>query len=779
MKKHSVLFSRILTVLLTAFMFVGMMLPMTANAASKAKVQKKETRYEIAVVLDNSGSMYDTEAWCRAKYAMEIFASMLNYENGDKLTIFPMWESVYDGSAPTDPYAGSYAPLTISGGKGGTDSISQKIDSISRMYTTNPYGTPYESVTSAAAHLKTSKADEKWLIVLTDGEFDRNLRSDTNVDEFKGGFNLEKELLSLAVNNQIKVQYLGFDDAAELKTNEANGFYAVKSTDTSLKDDLVGICNKIFQRERLSTDECLNGKTLKLDLSMKKLIVFVQGNDAVINSLTDSSGKMISKIVDSGQRKYSDISCNFTGLGSKIQERITNQGLNAPPVDTTLAGQVVTFSECPKGEYTLDFSGDNNVQIFYEPDVDIKVELMDMNTKEIVDPSSGNIAAGTYKLTSTLVDAKTNEDVSGNKLLGGVDLKTYVKKSTDSAPTPYDNGAEITFEPDSKTEVYIEGTFLKNYSVSTKDNPNAFPLSIKFSDSKLSISLEPKVLQEQSWYRVKDHEKWKPVEVTVLIGGQPATKEQMANVKLNVTPSGNLAYRVETADTESKYRIYIGCDDKGNFVEPAVGKYSLSFEGTTYTDEIGDEHTANKKDVSFEINTYSRFWRWLVWIIAIAVILIVWLAFMRQKVMPNKIIKDSASFWSISAGDLDINFVSVKYNRKQRVLVLEGPSAIPFKQQISVTFKLKPVDNRFTKANKRRTAVIGISSSADEINIGATTYVKYNGQWMKESFVESAEQGRPSPPIEKVLSVGPSFEVYNSPNGANVSNLICNCRTKK
>lgn len=779
MKKHSVLFSRILTVLLTAFMFVGMMLPMTANAASKAKVQKKETRYEIAVVLDNSGSMYDTEAWCRAKYAMEIFASMLNYENGDKLTIFPMWESVYDGSAPTDPNAGSYAPLTISGGKGGTDSISQKIDNISRMYTTNPYGTPYESVTSAAAHLKTSKADEKWLIVLTDGEFDRNLRSDTNVDEFKGGFNLEKELLSLAVNNQIKVQYLGFDEAAELKTNEANGFFAVKSTDTSLKDDLVGICNKIFQRERLSTDECLNGKTLKLDLSMKKLIVFVQGNDAIINSLTDSSGKMISKIVDSGQRKYSDISCNFAGLGSKIQERITNQGLNAPPVDTTLAGQVVTFSECPKGEYTLDFSGDNNVQIFYEPDVDIKVELMDMNTKEIVDPSSGNIAAGTYKLTSTLVDAKTNEDVSGNKLLGGVDLKTYVKKSTDSAPTSYDNGAEITFEPDSKTEVYIEGTFLKNYSVSTKDNPNAFPLSIKFSDSKLSISLEPKVLQGQSWYRIKDHEKWKPVEVTVLIGGQPATKEQMANVKLNVTPSGNLAYRVETADTESKYRIYIGCGDDGNFVEPAVGNYSLSFEGTTYTDEIGDEHTANKKDVSFEIRTYSRFWRWLVWLIAIVVILIIWLFFMTRKVMPKKIIKESAKFWTIAAGDLDGNFVTCDYSRKGKSLSFSGPKSVDYEEQINASFTLKPVDNRFTKASRRRVAVVGINSMSDEIRIAAVQYVNHNGQWMKKTAVKSADLGKPVPPVDQTLSLNPAFEILNSPGGANVSKLTCKCRIRK
>ena len=47
-----------------------------------AVVTKKVKTYEIAVIFDNSGSMYAVdgnrntngiEAWCRAKYAMEIF----------------------------------------------------------------------------------------------------------------------------------------------------------------------------------------------------------------------------------------------------------------------------------------------------------------------------------------------------------------------------------------------------------------------------------------------------------------------------------------------------------------------------------------------------------------------------------------------------------------------------------------------------------------------------------------------------------------------------------
>ena len=64
--------SLVLAIMITASVLsVGTL----ANAATTTKAEKS---YEIAVVFDNSGSMYDNQAWCRAKYAMEIFSSMLN-----------------------------------------------------------------------------------------------------------------------------------------------------------------------------------------------------------------------------------------------------------------------------------------------------------------------------------------------------------------------------------------------------------------------------------------------------------------------------------------------------------------------------------------------------------------------------------------------------------------------------------------------------------------------------------------------------------------------------
>ena len=100
MKKGLFRLSLIISALL---LVVGGILPSIGAAA--ADVVKIEKTYDIAVAYDNSGSMYDNDdRWCKAKFAMEIFASMLDYKNGDKLTVFPMWEVVTDGSMP--PKAG-------------------------------------------------------------------------------------------------------------------------------------------------------------------------------------------------------------------------------------------------------------------------------------------------------------------------------------------------------------------------------------------------------------------------------------------------------------------------------------------------------------------------------------------------------------------------------------------------------------------------------------------------------------------------------------------------
>ena len=554
---------RLLFILLAALMIVSA--TVTANAATTTKVEKS---YEIAVVFDNSGSMYNNEGWCRAKYAMEIFASMLDYSGGDKLKIYPMWEVTTDGSQPAT--GGSYAAIEI---KNKSD-----IDKITNLFTVHPSNTPFEPITEAYEDLRKSQASEKWLIVLTDGVFNEEKRGQS-VGEIDPQ-TLTQKLEALATNG-IKVQYLGFGSASELKSNEQKGFYAKSSNDVSLKDDLVGICNSIFQRSVL-TDNRINGHKIELDLSMKNLIVFAQGDDGKIVSLTDENGKEIGITMDSGQRKYSTIKAN--------------RHLDAP-VDTTLAGQVMTFGACAKGTYKLNYSG--KIQIFYEPDVDIKVTLKNSDGVEI-DPTSGELAAGEYTIESAIVDSVTGEDVTSHALMGSsVTLNTYVKPSGASQYTRYSNGAKITFEPDSETEIYVEGKYLGEYTISTKDDPGALSFKWNFVIPGADFKINASVSQADGEYVLQDHDNWLPIKVSMTIEGAPLTADEMARTELSVTGTNGIEYRYESVPGESAYYIYVGSDQNGQYAEPKAGEYKLDITGT-YTGKYNEKNISSD-GVSFTI----------------------------------------------------------------------------------------------------------------------------------------------------------------------------------
>lgn len=600
MKEKSRVLYRISSLLLMLLMVVSVFctIPFTASAAT---VTKSEKNYDIAVVFDNSGSMYQNQGWCRAKYAMEIFASMLNYDK-DKLHIFPMWEVTTDGSQPDS--GGSYAAIEVKSKK--------DIDKISNLYTVRPSNTPFAPITEAYNYLKTSSADEKWLIILTDGAFNQEARGQG------ASIDLQKRVSSLA-SKEIKVQYLGFGGATALKANEANNFFAKKSSDTSLKDDLIGICNAIFQRSILPSNR-LNGEKLNLDLSMKNVIVFAQGANAKIVSLKDSSGKEVAVTLDSGQRKYSDIKA---------------KGYADAPIDTSLAGQVVTFAACPKGEYILSYSGAEKIQIFYEPDVDIDISFTNTDGQKIEKPE--DFVAGEYTVNSKIVDASTGEDVTSHELMGNdVKLSTYVKTSKDSERKEYANGAKINFEPDDSTEIWVEGEYLGKYKISSKDDKKWDWLNgIEINPDTVDFKIDATVLQSQSWFKTKDHDNWKPIRIAMTLDGQPLTDEQLANTKLTITTSGDLKYRCEPIQGESAYNVYIAQDENGKYIEPETGKYKLN-ASATYIDEYGEETTA-KDDVSFEIQWYSKFWRWLLWILIILAIIIIIMMILNHPTLPSSI----------------------------------------------------------------------------------------------------------------------------------------------
>lgn len=264
--------------LLCSLLAALMLLPWVMQGAWAAGGTREVKSREIAVVFDNSGSMYDAgnTAWCGAGYAVEVFAAMMNEK--DRLSVYPMWPVEAGGKK----YSSS-SPLTVT--------PADDLSVIRDMYTPEAWNTPIETITAASQGLASSQADEKWLIVLTDG--DTFFENGESMNGSKTEERLEEELSRC--NAAENVMYLGIGSVAVMPKVSAgkNVYYADKATTTAeILTKLTAMSNMIFGRDELK----LSGDTLEFDLPMSKLILFVQGSGVGDVTLTGSEGKQLNAV---------------------------------------------------------------------------------------------------------------------------------------------------------------------------------------------------------------------------------------------------------------------------------------------------------------------------------------------------------------------------------------------------------------------------------------------------------------------------------------------------
>ena len=183
MRDKRIIKSSVLSLLLVLLCGLVVLSSLTVGAAEKNNnISKNLTSHDIAIVFDNSGSMFETNSWSQALYAMEVFASMLNYkdEDGntiDKLTIYPMSKIRIGKNGKSQ----SKFEITSK----------NKVKDIEKIYTPQTASTILKPAYSAVSDLKKSKFDEKWLILLTDGDFvfNRSVKENKLKDE---GFTKKK-----------------------------------------------------------------------------------------------------------------------------------------------------------------------------------------------------------------------------------------------------------------------------------------------------------------------------------------------------------------------------------------------------------------------------------------------------------------------------------------------------------------------------------------------------------------------------------------------------------
>lgn len=453
--------------LLTALLLGLMAVPAFGDNVLASATKDKPPQRSIAIVFDNSGSMFiengkGDKAWCQAIYAMEVFASMMNED--DTILIYPMWE--------IDTDAGTFDmdhPLRISS--------PSEAKVIRTIHTSIPLNTPIEAVDRAYEGLQDLDG-EKWLIVLTDGDSfwmdgedqGRGQPTVSLLNERLGGY-----------NRNVNVLYLGIGAQSAMPGLSKTGDYTYKedkaADSAQVLQKLTQMCNMIFGRDALPNP----GSQLKLPLSMSRVFVFIQGPN--ISNVTISGGGQSFESSQNlfphfGERGCGELGADGKGSGQFVWE---GKSYNYPFLtDDSLQGVISTYNDIPKSDtpYSLDYDGNaTSIEIYYEPNVDIKPVLINPEGKEV--ESKEDLIPGEYTLKYGLLDGVTKEPVDMSLLGDNISyVLSYILNGETVTVTGAGAGGEETFTlaaGDTMELEYITAEFLKDYHLTKHGSDFDFP----------------------------------------------------------------------------------------------------------------------------------------------------------------------------------------------------------------------------------------------------------------------------------------------------------------
>lgn len=539
-------------ILLVGILATSLVIPLSASAA----VTDSPTRV-INIVYDDSGSMYKTggnlvDTWCQAKYSMEVFAAML----GDTDTLNIYYMSDYQGGTQSSPR------LTLQGKDGAATNVNKIHNE-----TTRAGNTPFASVRKAYSDLTKAKADEKWLVVLTDGEFQ-------GVDSLDGFFSQKA--------SDIKVMFLGMGPAASgITSHEDKEIYYVEAkTNSQILNQITGICTRIFNSNRLEVNA--STKTFSFDVPMGELIVFAQGSNVQINGVKKEDGSLIKSSKTPVKLKYSN--CDATNYS------------NSPATD--LVGSIATFiDDFSVGNYTVDVTGAETIEIYYKPNVEIAAYLKDSQGNEVTDLSA--LEAGEYSIEFGFVNAGTKEKVAQSKLLGDVAYEARVTNNGNQHEKVYGSGDKLVLK-EGTLSIDVLARYLDYNSVSTHLDYSIF----KNKAIDFSIVDNPDYTVASNGFT-----ELRPVVLKATIDGHEFTEEQWGNMgvpNVSFTSSPSFAmgdFRVEKSDEYGIFHIYPTIKND----KPSAGTYGDYDFKIVYDGKSGNETWSGSTEAILKMRD-SRSW---------------------------------------------------------------------------------------------------------------------------------------------------------------------------
>lgn len=545
-----------LWLLCSIMLIITFFMPVDVFAAESTPTRR------INVVYDDSGSMYKTngslvDTWCQAKYSMEVFAAMLG--ETDILSIYYM--SDYQNGVQSEPR------MVLDGSDGAAVNVGKIHEQI-----TTAGNTPFDSVRKAYSDLQNSSAEEKWLVILTDGDF-QGVDGKSGIDTY----------LSQKAPD-ISVMFLGMGpEATGITADEENNiFYVEAKTNSEILNKITGICTRIFNSNRLDINA--SSKTISFDVPMGELIVFAQGANVQINGICREDGTLIKSSKEPVEVMFS--SCDATNYS------------NQPA--TELKGSIAAFiDDFPAGNYTLDVSGAETIEIYYKPNVEVAAYLTDEDGNEVTDMS--NLAAGEYVLSFGFVKAGTREKVNQSSLLGEVQYEAYVTNNGVHHEKVYTDGDRIILE-EGTLSIDVTARYLDYNSVATR-----LDYSI-YQDKEISFAVRSNPSYEIVSEGIANSD---CIEIQAEIDGHMFTPEQweamdMPTIQL-VDENRNFRISspvIEKSDEIGVFRIYPSlADDK-----PSSGTYVDCDYTVVYQQVFGSETWSGSMQGTIKLNDTRSWW---------------------------------------------------------------------------------------------------------------------------------------------------------------------------
>ena len=525
------------------------MIPVTAYCESDFSENTIEPSRTINLVYDDSSSMIQSDTtnkyvdtWCQAKYAVEAFAAMLGEK--DLLNIYVM----SDYNKPK---------LKLKG----NNSAASNVKKVHQMKTYADM-TPFGSVRRAMGDLEKTKSDEKWLIILTDGNF----QGVSNPDKY---FSTKPD--------DIKVMYLGMGpEAGKIKSvPQKNIYYEKAKTSKDILDKLTKIGQQVFNRAKL--DVKMN--SIEFDIPMKELIVFAQGKGVHVSSIKGGKAKVVKSSEDA------------VVMYTESKDATTNKDYAPKNIvcDKTLQGNVATFrGSFPEESYSIDLKDPQNlktIDVYYKPDVNVSAHMKDANGKEV---KGSELKAGDYQITFSLTKGTSGEVIKSSPLLEPVEYEAELI-SAGGKPQIIHEGDIVTIgEGDLKINAHA--TYLNRYTVSTTLEKSIY----KNKKLALSVKKDPGHMVKGKSFTSED-----PLILKVELDGRDFTKEQWDKLdasKMHIDYAEKPAvpmegFRIKKGNVPGELEIYpvLGKKTKGE----SYGDLKLKI---TYEGRVGNKETWKGSD---------------------------------------------------------------------------------------------------------------------------------------------------------------------------------------